>query len=222
MARVARVVAADFPHHIVQRGNRRQQVFFGERDYLEYLSLLQEHANKSSVDISLYCLIPNHVHLIAVPRNTNSLAKAIGEAHRKYTRMINYRNNWRGYLWQGRFSSYLLDETYLLAAARYILLNPVRAGLVEKAQDYRWSSISHHLNKVKDPLVKDDIFKDLIYNWGDFLSEEPNTKDVDLLKLHERTGRPLGTEGFVEQLETALERRLKKNKPGPKKRKINN
>ncbi|MBN1353729.1 MAG: transposase, partial [Candidatus Omnitrophica bacterium] len=120
MPRIARIVVPQYPHHVVQRGNRRQRTFFNDSDYEEYLRLLQEHAKNFNTEILAYCLMPNHVHIIAVPAKEGSLANAIGKTHLKYTRMINFRENWRGYLWQGRFSSYVLSERYLLAAVKYI------------------------------------------------------------------------------------------------------
>ena len=130
MARLARVVAPGFPRHITQRGNRRQQTFFCDEDYQRYVELMAEWCNALEVEILAYCLMPNHVHLIAVPQSAHGLGRAIGEAHRRYTRMINFRERWRGHLRQGRFASVVLDEPYLLTAARYVELNPVRAGLV--------------------------------------------------------------------------------------------
>jgi putative transposase len=141
MARLARVVAPGFPHHITQRGNRRQQTFFCDEDYQRYVELMAEWCNALEVEILAYCLMPNHVHLIAVPQSADGLGRAIGEAHRRYTRMINFRERWRGHLWQGRFASFVLDEPYLLTAARYVELNPVRAGLVGAPSRYRWSSL---------------------------------------------------------------------------------
>jgi putative transposase len=117
------------PHHITQRGNRRQQTFFCEEDYEAYLQLMAEWCAKHAVEIWAYCLMPNHVHLVAVPNSEDGLRRAIGEAHRRYTRRINFREGWRGRLWQGRFASFVMDEPYLLAAARYVELNPIRAGL---------------------------------------------------------------------------------------------
>ncbi len=146
MARIARVVVSQFPHHVVQRGNRRQEVFFEEGDYSEYLKLLNDYSQRYKVDILAYCLMPNHVHLIATPHEDGNLAQAIGEIHRNYTRFINFRKKWRGYLWQGRFSSYVLDEKYLMAAVRYILLNLVRAGITKKPWEYKWSSARLHLS----------------------------------------------------------------------------
>ena len=139
MARIARVIAAGIPHHITQRGNRRMQTFFGDDDYRAYIALLAEWCRKCRVQIWAYCLMPNHVHLIAVPESEDALRLGIGEAHRRYSRMINFRNNWRGHLWQGRFASFPMDETYLLAAARYVEMNPVVAGLVN-----RHRKMTHH------------------------------------------------------------------------------
>ena len=127
MPRIARVVVENHPHHIIQRGNRRQQVFFQNKDYIEYLKLLKQNSEKYKTEISAYCLMPNHIHLIATPLIGGSLAMAISETHRNYTRYINFREKWKGYLWQGRFSSYVLNEKYLLSAIKYILLNPVKS-----------------------------------------------------------------------------------------------
>jgi len=218
MARIARVIVPEFPHHIIQRGNRRQEVFLTETDYSEYLRLLNIYSQRFKVDILTYCLMPNHVHLIAVPHKDGSLAQAIGETHRNYTRFINFREKWRGYLWQGRFSSYLLDERYLLAATRYILLNPVKAKMVKKPWDYKWSSIRHHMMADNSSFIKDSILRNMIVDWKDFLSETPDDDDVKLLQLHERTGRPLGDNTFIEKLESILKIDLKKKRAGRKKK----
>ena len=132
---MARLVIPGLPHHITQRGNRRQQTFFNDGDYAAYIELMAEWCREEGVEIWGYCLMPNHVHLIAVPKTEDGLRRAIGEAHRRYTRRINFREKWRGYLWQGRFASFIMDEPYLLAAARYVELNPLRAELVANALD---------------------------------------------------------------------------------------
>ena len=136
MARLARVVVPGMPHHVTQRGNRRQETFFRDDDYQAYLELMAEFCGQHGVEVWGYCLMPNHVHLIAVPKSEDGLRRAIGEAHRRYTRRINFREGWRGHLWQGRFASFVMDDDYLLAAARYIELNPVRARMVRKVHRY--------------------------------------------------------------------------------------
>ena len=119
MVRLARLVIPGLPHHVTQRGNRRQPTFFNDGDYAAYLELMADWCREQGVEIWSYCLMPNHVHLIAVPKTADGFRRAIGEAHRRYTRRINFREQWRGYLWQGRFASFLVDEPHLLAAARY-------------------------------------------------------------------------------------------------------
>ena len=142
MARSARLVAEGLPHHIIQRGNRRQKVFLTENDKYAYLEFLYAQKLKYNLKIWAYCLMDNHVHLIVVPEKEEVLSKALGEAHKNYTRMINFREGWRGYLWEGRFKSFILDEQYLFAAVRYVERNPVRAKIVQKAHEYKWSSAS--------------------------------------------------------------------------------
>ena len=144
MPRLARVVVPGLPHHVTQRGNRRQQTFFCDEDYRSYLELMGQWCSAHQVEIWAYCLMPNHVHLIAVPQSADGLRRAVGEAHRRYTRSVNFREGWRGHLWQGRFASFVLDERYLLTAARYVELNPVRAGLISAPSRYPWSSAAAH------------------------------------------------------------------------------
>lgn len=216
MARIARLVIPNFPHHIIQRGNRRQAVFFRNIDKQTYIELLRFHSKKAGMAIWAYCLMTNHVHLIAVPKTKESLAKGVGEAHRRYTSMINLRENWKGYLWQGRFISYPLDEKYLYAAVRYVEQNPVRAGLVEKAEDYRWSSARAHVLGEYDSLLSNNYMLSEIKDWAAYLREENKEAEQKLLRLHARTGRPLGDEKFITQLEALTGRVLKRRKPGPK------
>ncbi|MEA1991141.1 MAG: transposase [Thermodesulfobacteriota bacterium] len=216
MARIARIVVPGYPHHITQRGNRRQETFFCNDDYRQYIALMAEWCRRCGVDIWAYCLMPNHTHLIAVPQTEDSMRKAIGEAHRRYARMINFREGWRGYLWQGRFSSFVMDERYLLAAVRYIELNPVRARLVTDAIAYPWSSARAHIEEHDDELVSVSPLLALIPDWKEFLQAGLQEKEYQDLRQHERTGRPLGSELFIDKLEVLLGRLLRKKKPGPK------
>jgi putative transposase len=218
MARIARVVAAGVPHHVVQRGNRRQTVFFGTADYKAYLRTMAMWCKQERVEVWAHCLMSNHVHLVAVPEGEQGLARAIGEAHRRYTVRVNQRENWRGYLWQGRFSSYPLDEQYLLAAVRYVELNPVRARLVERPWQYAWSSAAAHLRKRDDVLVRVKPMLSRVADWREYLSTEQDSTDIEVLRRHLRTGRPLGSTEFVESLEARIGRALAPHKRGPKPR----
>ena len=216
MARLARVILPGYPHHITQRGNRRQDVFFKEADYSYYLELLKKWCDEEHVEIWSYCLMTNHVHLIVTPDTSSNLSRAIAETHRRYTRMINFRENWRGYLWQGRFASFPMDEKYLLKAAAYVELNPVKAKMVSKPEDYRWSSIHAHL-KGKDPhgIVDAQKLLAICGDWKDNLQQSAQELE-DEFERHSRTGRPLGDDGFIGNAERLLNRNLRKKKPGPK------
>ncbi len=217
MARIARAVAPGIPHHVTQRGNRRQQTFFNDGDYQFYRELMSEWCEKFNVEIWAYCLMPNHIHLIAVPEKKDGLNLAIGEGHRRYTRRINFREGWRGHLWQGRFSSFILDQRYLLACTRYVELNPVRAGLVNKPQAWPWSSAGPHMTGKDDILVKTKPLLEITNKpWETFLAVDAQEDEIVLIRKHERTGRPLGEDSFIEKLEHLLDRNLKPQKPGPK------
>jgi putative transposase len=133
MARIARAVAPGLPHHVAQRGNRGVKVFITRLDREEYLRILRRYAQKAGLKILAYCLMPDHVHLIVVPRRANSIARALREAHTLYSRRFNRRQDVVGHLWQGRFFSCALDATWLMSAAHYVEHNPVRAKLAKKA-----------------------------------------------------------------------------------------
>ena len=145
MARLARIVIPAVPYHVTQRGNRRQQTFFCDEDYALYRDLLGQAARKAGSEIWSYCLMPNHVHIILVPSHEDGLRMTVADAHRRYTGFVNARHRWTGHLWQGRFGAVAMDEAHLMAAARYVALNPVRARIVERAQDWPWSSARAHL-----------------------------------------------------------------------------
>ena len=216
MARLARVLAPGLPHHVTQRGNRRQTVFFSDEDYEAYKALVAEHCAAAGVAVWAYCLMPNHVHLILVPADEDGLRAALGEAHRRYTRRINFREGWRGYLWQGRFASFVMDEAYLMAAARYVELNPVRAGLCARPEDWPWSSAAAHLAGQDDGLVAVAPLLDLAPDWRALLDGGLEEAALVAIRAHERTGRPLGSEAFLDRLEARLGRALKKQRAGRK------
>ena len=218
MTRLARVVLPGYPHHITQRGNRRQDVFFQASDYQFYLKQLKLNCDKQGVDIWAYCLMTNHVHLIVNPKEKLLLAKAIGETHKHYTKMINMRERWSGYLWQGHFASFPMDESYFLRAAAYVELNPVVAGMVKNLWDYPHSSVHAHLSGKDDlGIINADHLLDLVDDRKLYLSQSQNDKVIDFQKLN-RTGRPLGDSNFIQIAESMLSRVLTKAKPGPKRK----
>lgn len=216
MPRIARVVVPGLPHHIIQRGNRRQPVFFSDDDRKVYLDYLCMYAKPAGINIWAYCLMDNHVHIIAVPKQGTSFADGFSESQKRYSRRINFRENWRGHLWEGRFKSYPLSEAHLHAAIRYVERNPVRAKIVKHAWEYPWSSAKTHVEKINDKIVDSNFVSDEIKNWAGYLSGEDDGSDLTLLRSHCNTGRPLGDKSFIDSLEKITGRKLHQQKPGPK------
>jgi putative transposase len=204
-----RVVVPGIPHHVTQRGNRREDVFFVRADYRRYLRLLGEYAEERGLEILAYCLMPNHVHLVAVPASSSSLAAVLKPVHLRYAQHVNRSREWSGRVWQGRFYSCPLDGAHAAAAIRYVECNPVRAGLESRAANYEWSSAAAHSRLRRDRLLVADIDKRIpVDDWLAWLGETEADDLVTLLRLHTRTGRPLGDEGFVRKLEKESGRRL--------------
>lgn len=216
MARIARLVVPLYPHHVTQRGNRRQKTFFSADDYRYYIDLLADAKVKAGVEILAYCLMPNHVHLVVVPEFKNSLALLFRDAHRTYTRRVNFREGWRGHLWQERFHSFVMDERYLLATVRYAELNPVRARLCNHPEQWRWSSVHAHVNETDDGLVTVNPMLDRVLDWPNYLALGTSEEELGTIRRHARTGRPIEDHSFLSELENITGRRLRRGKPGPK------
>lgn len=217
MARMARTVIPGIPHHVIQRGVRRLEVFKGDEDYQTYLDLISTSCKKAGTEVWAYCLMSNHVHLILVPSTEDGLRAALGDAHRQYTRHVNFRDGCRGHLWQERFHSFAMDEHYLLAAVRYVELNPVHAHMVKHAEDYPWSSARAHLAGKDDKLVQVAPMLDRVSDWRSYLECDLDNATKEEFRMHGRTGRPLGDEAFLQHLEKLAGRVLRPQKPGRKK-----
>jgi len=215
MARLARIVIPGLAHHVTQRGNRREAIFFEEGDQEIYLDLLTEQTLKAEVAVWAYCLMPNHVHLILRLTRSDDLGRAVGETHRRYTNFINARGRWTGHLFQSRFASVVLDDDHLIRAVRYVSLNPVRARLVARPEDWKWSSVRAHLAGVDDAIVTVRPVLERIPHLKALL--QVNTEDdfTDLRRA-EATGRPLGAPEFVTSLENFLGRKIARRAPGRK------
>lgn len=210
MARLARVVAVGEPHHITQRGNNRQNVFRCDADRVRYLELLKLHTERWDIELLGYCLMDNHVHLVAIPQHAQSFARGIGRAHYHYTREFNQRNQRSGHLWQNRFYSCPLAGQHLLSALRYVDLNPVRARLVNKAGEYRWSSAAAHLGLLKSELLGSDTGDRIGLGsyWDEYLGKGATDEESNRLREATLTGRPWGDLGHVGELEAKLDRPL--------------
>ncbi len=216
MARIARIIATGYPHHITQRGNNRCTVFFDDEDRNTYLRLLALYSQKQNFQIWAYCLMDNHVHLLAVPDSEISLARGIGLTNQVYTQSINRKLNKSGRIWQNRFFSCIVENNqYLWAVARYIELNPVKAGLVEIAEVYHWSSAKAHLTEISDTILSETRWlspcEKAIY--ADFVNTVDEESDNAIRKAT-RTGRPFGSESFIDKLEFSLNQTIKPNRRG--------
>ena len=214
MPRRPRVVIPGVAHHITQRGNNRQQTFFSNGHRRLYLDLLTHHAARQHVRILGYCLMPNHVHLAAVPESEDGLARALGPTHSEYALALNRSGERTGHLWQNRFFSCALDESHLVTALRYIDLNPVRASLTDVAWDWPWSSArAHAIAGTCDPVLDPEWSEYTGFwntaEWRDILtSAVPDGRAVDLRRATS-TGEPLGSRDFVASLEHEVGRKLR-------------
>ena len=210
------MVVAGLPHHVTQRGNRREAIFFEDGDHDIYRAICSpSRLVEQESRYWAYCLMPNHVHLILTPTRADGLGLAVGEAHRRYTNFINARGRWTGHLFQSRFASVAMDEAHLMAAVCYVNLNPVRARLVSRAENWPWSSARAHLAGVDDNLVIVRPVLDRTSCFADLLLQD-RAEDFAALRRSEGSGRPLGTAEFVTGLERLLGRPIARRSPGPK------
>lgn len=216
MARIARVVAVNLPHHITQRGNNRADVFFDDDDRNYYMKTFIKYCNQFQVKVWAYCLMSNHIHLLVVPKYDFSLARSIGRTNLIYTQYINKKYNRSGRLWQNRFFSCLIDkEEYLWSVAKYIETNPVRIGLVKTTGEYKWSSAGHHIFGKPNPILSepDWLEPNQREEYRQFLSLDQSDA-LTAIRKATMSGRPLGNQGFIEGIENKLGRILRRRKPG--------
>lgn len=223
MPRIARIIAPHYPHHITQRGNNRTDVFFDDEDKTTYLSLLTDYCEKWTVEIWAYCLMTNHLHILAVPAEEGSLSQCIGRTNLLYTQHVNRKYNRSGRLWQNRFFSTIVDtESYLWAVARYIEQNPVKSKLAKRPENYPWSSCRVNITGQSDGLVTGKKWLDEKDReaYKIFLMQQDPVMDQKI-RMNTSTGRPLGSEDFIGGLESKLCRKILPGKAGrPRKMKV--
>jgi len=212
MPRLARNVFPNIPHHVTQRGNRREDVFFTDDDRLIYLEWLEFYCKKYDVSVLAYCLMTNHVHLVLTPHTKEGLQQALKPLHMRYSQHINKTKGWSGHSWQGRFFSSPLDEAYTWSTIRYVEQNPVRAGMLEKAEDYRWSSAASHCGLKSSLLLADlpssmrSILKD---SWSEWLTVVESRSAVDVIQRNVEKGLPCGDGSFLGKLEIMAKKSLR-------------
>jgi putative transposase len=218
MARLARVVVPGLPYHVTQRGNGRRRVFFADPDYAAYRDWLAEAAEEARVGVWAWCLMPNHVHLIVVPQDEDGLRRALSRVHRRYAAFIHARSRRTGHFWQGRYGAVAMDEDHLAAAYRYVNLNPVRARLVKRAEDWPWSSARALLGLADDGLTDLAPARHRFSRFADLLEGEEDAAATARLRKGESVGRPVGADAFLAALEAKTRRSLHALKRGPKPR----
>ena len=212
MSRIARIVLEDVPFHITQRGNGRQQIFFEDQDYLLYLDMLRLYSQDVDLRLWAYCLMPNHIHLIAVPKRASSMASAMARINSDFARFFNLKRRSCGHVWQARYFSTPLDETHLWRAMAYIERNPVRANLAESAEEYGWSSAQVRKSDENSALIDLDPWRQR-YDWPRWQNVLRTSIDEEALGLRlmeaSRRGRPLGDAEFTDELEKRCGRCLR-------------
>ena len=214
MPRFPRLVVPGYPHHVTQRGVRRQTVFFDDQDYRTYLTLAAELLDSACLEIWAYCLMPNHVHAVVVPQKKEALSWFFANLHHRYARQTNIKHEWKGHMWQERFYSVVMDEPHTLAAMRYVERNPVRAGLVRSPHEWPWSSARANLGLADRALVNPRATEALVPDWAEYLSDQEDDFEVGQLRDQTRIGRPSGDTTFIEKIELATGRRVRKKRRG--------
>jgi putative transposase len=204
MPRFGRVIFPGVPHHVTQRGNHRERVFMTDGDPEAYLSLLHAYSRRYGLEIFAYCLMPNHVHLVVVPANADGMHRALQAVHSQYAQRVNRMRSICGHLWQGRYRSCTLDTHHFVNAIRYTELNPVKAGMVQSAEDYAWSSAAAHCGRRIDPLLTLQQCPSVlagIANWSSWLARGVPDDCTARFQRHERGNLPCGSDEFVAELE---------------------
>ena len=216
MARIARIVIEEFPHHIVQRGNNRSKVFFAQQTRQKYLELLRQYAQDWNVSILAYCLMTNHIHLLVKPHQTVALYKMMQGVSQAYSKYINKKYRRTGRLWESRYYSCVVDkEKYLWAVARYIEQNPLRAKIVKQIENYFYSSAKAHILCQPDETLTEELFPvDSRTDYIKFVTAPVSEKELQKIRGTARTGRPLGNNKFIVRISKLLNRGLLKKVSG--------
>jgi putative transposase len=215
--RRARVNAAELPYHVTQRGNRRADIFLEAEDRHVYLELLREYSTQHRLRLWTYNLMSNHTHLIVLPETETALSATLRDTHGAYASTFNKKYGLSGHLWQARFYSCLLDDDHLVHAVRYVECNPVRAGLVDRAEDYPWSSALPHTLGIKDRYLDEGLpLLEWIENWSGWLAQADNENAFQSIRVATSTGRVCGSDEFIRRIEAGTGRCLRPRKRGPK------
>jgi putative transposase len=213
MPRNARCIQPDLPFHITQRGTNRQATFYSRQDRLVYLSLLRANLQDCGVRILGYCLMTNHVHLVAVPLQADSLGIYFRRVHGRYAQYLNARRRRTGHLWQNRYFSCPLSSSHLWTALRYVETNPIRAALAPRPSEYEWSSAAAHLSGLDPSGLLDLTFwhdNGGAEQWRGLLAQAEDPTQTRLLRRCTYAGRPFGDERFLLEMEERFQRKWRR------------
>ena len=227
MARLQRVVLPGYPLHMMVRGHNSQDIFTTDEEKKSYLEWLRDAAREYELAIHAYALMPNHVHILATPKTSLSASKVMQSIGRRYAQLFNLTHGSSGTVWEGRFKSCLIDpDAYFLMVQKYIEQNPVRAGLVQKPEEWAWSSYQHHAGSETIPWISDHSSYWAIANtpferqmaWQKTVLEPLGSNDIEKVSKHLSYGWPLGSDVFLKQLASKTSRPLQPRLAGrPKK-----
>jgi putative transposase len=217
--RPPRLIVPGYAHHVTQRGVRKSPTFYDESDHLVYTRVLHQACTTKQVEIMAYCLMPNHVHLIAIPTTEKGLSEALRDAHTAYAMYFNVKHGFVGHTWQSRPWIFVLDENHLWNAVRYVERNPVKAGIVEAAERYEWSSAAAHCG-LRDDLLLTRSRPLLIptESWAEWLSAVETAEQVKRMREHSAAEKPLGSPEFLRVLELKTGRKFVTQKRGRRKK----
>ena len=217
MPRMARITIANIPHHVTQRGNAGQFLLAADSEKKVYLDLLQKYLRLCSVALAGYCLMSNHVHLILIPSESDALAVALKQIHGRFASFWNATHCSSGHVWQGRFYSCPLDDAHLWIALRYVERNPVRAQLAHRPEQWKWSSAAVHCGtQIAPSWLAMNRFSQrwTVQTWTDYAAEIESDAHLRAIRKGTHTGRPLGPEEFVREIEMTTNRNLLPQKAG--------
>ena len=215
MARPPRCVIPHWPHHVLQRGVRKEPLFHEDRDFLVYIRVLLKATLKHQTKIIAYALMTNHVHLVVVPESEDSISSSLHDAHTDYSTYFNAKYTFVGHAWQGRPRMFPMQSRYMWNAIRYVERNPVRAGMVQRAEDYLWSSAAAHCGRREDILLNTDFLpQGVVTDWSDWLSLEQPPEELRKIRTLTSTGRLWAEPELLKQLEQLTGRKLTPGKPG--------
>lgn len=211
MPRIPRIIIPNVPYHVAHRGNHQIDVFYNSSDREKYLNWLNQYSSIYQFDILAYCLMTNHVHFVGIPRKSDSIARTIQVVHVRHAQKINRQKGWSGNLWQQRYFACALDDPHMWLAIRYVEQNSIRAGIVVKAEDYKWSSAAYHCGLRDDPvIVHNDKIMGMFDGWSEVVNQVIDDEKQKTIRTRTYKGIPLGDDRFTKRIFKMIDQKGRK------------